>query len=1178
VQAFDPLHTPLEGTLLMEASAGTGKTHTIASLFVRLVLEKALEVDRILVVTFTEAASAELKERIYARLSDTLAAMEGRPCKESFSEEMGQRHGRDPKARLKILTAIRNFDRASIGTIHAFCYRMLRENRFESGLRFDAGLVTEAGVLRQNAADDVWRKEMACLDERVAALWVRNLTPERLAILAGRYGGPDTHLTPHGDMPDLLPLVGMLSLSEERVKEIWREDRKTLCTLLRTDTRLNRNILRSATLEKGFRELDAWSLGLRTALPDILGKLSPWEMQRATKKGASTPQSPLWEACGALQEARKTLDEASDLAHALFMKTRIQAVRLRETELKEEAGLLTFDDLLVRLRDAVLRDGQEGMCQRIRELFGAALIDEFQDTDPVQYAIFDRVFGESGLPLLLIGDPKQAIYAFRGADVFAYLEAARKSRNRYTLDRNWRSDPALIDAVNRIFSKNPKAFVLDAMEFIPVQAADKEREVFTDPENPEAFTFWLGESPDGEGLTVDGLRRRALGAVSDEMVRLLEGGLTHAVRMGERGLGPGDMAVLVRSNHEALLTRNFLSERGIPAVIHSDGNVFDSPEAEELFLLLSAMLQPWDGARLRRALATEMLGFTLKDIDLLNKDEVVFHGQVRFFLEARRLWRERGVLRMLTDLYERGGVLVRVAGLFQGERRVTNLLHLAELLHTAENQEKRGPEVLLRWFERQRDSSLPRRVEAPLRLESDGERVRILTVHRSKGLEFPIVFCPFLYTGSDILDPGVNPEKVLVFHDPERGQGLCVDFGGSGERSREEALARKEALAEQTRLLYVALTRARHRVYAVWGRIRRVRGRAAAWVLHGVEGALPDALELEKDMMDLAQPGVLGCRPLPEDRGMRWTAQAGDLQALMACAAPSLSQDAFRISSFSSLVAGRYMDTAADRDGISYMAQRETGRPEGGIAAFPAGTRAGTFMHHVFENLDFTGSPLHWQAVVEKSLGIYGYDGTWTPVICDMVDKVMRLSLGEGGFSLKEVAPGARIRELDFYFPLNMLDSRDISRWVREITQEACDFIPEQLERLQFSRTSGYLRGVMDLVVYHGGQYFLLDWKSNYLGESPGDYGPEMLKREMAAHLYTLQYHLYVLALDRYLSLRLEDYDYERDFGGVAYVFLRGVDPDAAPGCGLFFEKPPAERIRQMGRWMMAEGLMKTEE
>ncbi|TYT74712.1 exodeoxyribonuclease V subunit beta [Desulfobotulus mexicanus] len=1167
IPSFDPVNTPLEGTLLMEASAGTGKTHTIASLFVRLVIEHGLPVERILVVTFTEAASGELKERIYARLGDTLAALEERSFSEAFSGEMAKRHGNSPEARRRILAAIRNFDRAAIGTIHSFCYRMLRENRFESGLRFDAELLTDAGLLRQNAADDVWRRDVASLDRAKAEILIEKLTPESLMNLAARYGGADQLLLPEGDFRNIDEKILKL---ESRIKKIWTEEGDALRTLLSENKFLKRNKenFRLDILNNDLINLEQWISGHGFLPEKVIQKMTMTNIRQETKKDKPSPEHEFFNVC-------EEWILSTDLARALFIKNLVQAVRKREGELKEKAGLITFDDLLLNLRDAVLEDKDGGMCLRIRELFGAALIDEFQDTDPVQYAVFDTVFARGGLPLLLIGDPKQAIYAFRGADVFAYLDAAKKSRKRYTLDYNWRSDPELIEAVNLIFQKNPNAFVLEGMDFHPVQAAPKTRETLTDPADVSPFTFWLAHPENEKPLASGKLLPMALGAVSDEIVRLLSGGRKGDIRIGDKGVEPGDMAVLVRSNREALQTRNFLADRGIPAVIHADGNVLDSDEAKELLPVLTAILHPWNSGKVRRALATRIMGFSMKAIDDLNRDEPAFNRESAFFMECRNLWQEKGIFPMLSHLYEKGGVLVRSAGTGDGERQVTNLLHLAEILHSAEVDEKRGPEVLLRWLERQGNPAFPRRVEAPLRLESDGQRVRVITVHRSKGLEYPIVFCPFIHSATDVLGSKINPEKIMAFHDPELENRFCVDFGGKADKAREEDLTRKEAMAEQARLLYVALTRARHRVYAVWGSINiqvKKDVRACNWILHN-SLVVPDADQVKQNMEALSKKDVLSCLPLPEDQHLTLPHMDETSETHVCCTAPHLPLDPFRITSFSSLVAGKYMDNPADRDGTARLTKKSED-PGGDIFSFPAGARPGIFMHHLFENIDFTQEVFQLEPSVRKSLHLFGYDEVWIPALMEMLERVLSMPFGEEGFRLKEVGLKDQLRELDFYFPLNTLEPDAISKWVQKITMGACEHLPAQLENLYFSRSAGYLRGLIDLVFRHNGRYYLLDWKSNDLGADYEAYSPENLKREMAVHLYTLQYHLYTLALDRYLSIRLEDYDYERDFGGVAYVFLRGVNPEKAPGCGLFFEKPPEERIREMAGWMMAEGLL----
>lgn len=1167
---FDPVQSGLSGTILIEASAGTGKTHTIASLVVRLVLERDLPIEKILVVTFTEAAAAELKERVYARFSDMLAALEGRPCKEAFSLEMAGRCRNIPLARRKILAALRNFDRSLIGTIHAFCSRMLRENRFESGMRFDAELVRDAFFLFKRAAEDVWRMEVVPLEEERAGFLVReNFSPERLAKLAETCGKPGQKILPAGEeYPDALALKKAFEKKAALVRESWRENEKVLKNLLLESPALNRNILRSETLEKGFFLLEQWQAG--EVYPEILLKLIPGTLERATKKGEETPSHPFFDLCGLCVEAHEKFLGASRLAQAFFCRHLIEKTRERADFLKEKNGVFTYDDLLYAVRDAVWNEAETKMTERIRSLFSAALIDEFQDTDPVQYAIFDRIFASAGLPLFLIGDPKQAIYSFRGADVFTYLAAAKKSEKRYTLAFNWRSDPELIRAVNRIFSRNRKAFLLDGLDFHPVFPAEREREIFFDREDFSSVKIWMLESAsNGKPMGVESMRRRVILAVGDEIVRLVEGGRSGEVRIGERGLEPGDIAVLVRSNREARQMRESFSEHGIPAVIRTDGNVLETSEAKELTLVLQAILHVQDASLMRRALATELMAFTASEIRNLNHEEKVFSEIFSAFSTAKDLWRAKGIFPMLMNFYDQFEILPRVAAFSMGERRVTNLLHLAELLHQAEISENLDPGLLFRWFTRQCTEDFAGRVEAPLRLESDEKRVHIVTVHKAKGLEYPVVFCPFIADPIVPLDPGKNPERILFYHE-EPGMELVVDLGGKEDRTREEALHTREAKAEGVRLLYVAMTRARHKVYLVWGDIKNREKSAAYWLFHG---------NLEKEETESPQGqsvfpkegGEIAMAPLPMEEGRDLPPERDSGEKLERCRHKPLEPDVFRVTSFSSIVAGSAQDEARDMDGLAGGRRNREEGPEGGIFSFPAGSGPGTFMHAVFENIDFTRGRSHFLETGEKLLTAHGYDPEWAQVFSEMVTRVLDLPIGEERVSLRDIPLQDQLRELDFYLPLKSFDPAKLAGFVRSLTGELCNEIPPKLERIRFSRSEGFLRGIMDLVFRYRGKYYLVDWKSNHLGDSLGDYRPEKLAEEMARHLYILQYHLYVLALDRHLALRLADYDYERDFGGVAYIFLRGVNPEISPDCGLFQEKPPEERIRKLASLLLAE-------
>lgn len=1175
VQVLDPVSAPLSGTVLIEASAGTGKTYTIASLFVRLITETRLTVDRILVVTFTEAATAELRDRIRKRLAEAVLVLENRMEPDPVLAGIREKTEDRKEAIERLQSAIRSFDRAAIFTIHGFCHRMLRENSFESGLRFDTDLVEDPALLLQNAADDVWRTRFHAAPEQEAAyLLSGGFSPERLAALAGRHTAPGLCFLPEEASPLWEAAAEDLHKAASAAKTIWEADKAEIIPLLSDHPGLNRNKLRKTSLAAWFQELDAWCK-MATDLPfEKFDRFTPHYLAGATKKGFDTPEHRFFPACEQVLCAAEDLAGELAVARAVFRKEMIQAVLQRQEVLKEQSGSVSFDDLLIKLSDAVERDDTSGMTGRIRELFGAALMDEFQDTDPVQYRIFDRVFGQAHLPLFLIGDPKQAIYAFRGADVFAYLKAARKTDHRFTLGHNWRSDPGMIAAVNQVFSKNTHAFLIPEIPFLPVAPAPKEGEILHDPDLSAAFCVWQvrgdGEKPAGAIQT----RKAVTWVMADEIVRLVTGGREDRIRIGEKPVSQGDIAILVRTNQQAVEVKEALLCRGIASVIQSDGNVFDTEEAVSLQILMAAIARPGDEGRIRRALATRLMGYGAGDLDAANRDAALWHPILEAFRNAHETWMAFGVMRMLRAFYDDAGILTRMVRLSGGERRVTNLLHLAELLHGAETGGRGGIQSLLQWMEAQMDPASPRRLEAPMRLESDGDRVRIVTIHKSKGLEYPVVFCPFSFGGVDVLNPLKNPDGILSFHDPDNDMQLTVDLGGP-DREKAAELATTEALSEDVRLLYVALTRAKHRCYFAWGEIRNADTSATAWLLHGKDPSdLPGPFSMKEMVSDLAflsECNGICVSPLPEEKGRVLSGTTTSETERIRCKARLPRPASFRVTSFSGIVSSSRLEEAEvpeDRDSLPAAPVRTQEVTPEGIFSFPAGARAGTFLHEIFEHLDFTAPRDEIASLVTEKLTKNVFAETWEGVITDMVERVLAAPLGPDGIRLSSVALADRINEMEFYFPLQPVLPEDLSAMVREITEDACRVIPEQLDRMTFRPVSGYLHGFMDLMFRAEGRYYLVDWKSNLLGLKAEDYTRARMEEEMAHHLYTLQYYLYAIAMDRYLALRIPDYDYERDFGGVGYLFLRGVE--AGKDTGIFFERPDKDRIRRLSELLIA--------
>ena len=800
-------------------------------------------------------------------------------------------------------------------------------------------------------------------------------------------------------------------------------------------------------------------------------------------------------------------------------------------------------------------------------------------------------------PFFLIGDPKQAIYGFRGADVFAYLQAAGEAPRRYTLTENWRAQAGLVTATNCLYGRHARPFVHRDIPFHQVTPAlgQPSAPLTVDGRPDPALQVWFlgGGEEDGNGrpLGKGVARERIAGAVACEISRLLALGRAGRAKLGERPVREADFAVLVRTHREAGIMWNALENLRIPAVAHSTGSLFETHEALEMERILSAVTDPGRERAVRAALATDMLGTGAGQLAALETDQAAWEERLSRFRESHDTWRDRGFIRMFRSLLLHEQVLPRLAALPDGERRATNVLHLAEVLQEAAVRGRLGMLELLGWFARQRGSRPSEPEEHQLRLESDEERVRIVTVHKSKGLEYPVVFCPFLWGGSGFR----NSSEPLLFHDAPEGR-LTLDLGAERHGAHRE-LAEREQLAENTRLLYVAMTRAKSRCTLVWGHFREAETSALAYLLHcpgglgpaGGLGRLRERLEAlgEKEMLaelDRAvkqAAGSIGLVEEPAEAGLPLAPGRPGERALSFRPFSGRIDRHWRVSSFSALTTRLpHGEELPDRD--PEPPQGAAGglpapeEPLSGAFALPRGTRLGNCLHAVLERLDFIDrDSARRAALVSAGLREHGLDPIWQPAVCDMLGRVLAASLSPArpGLRLGGIPASDRLNELEFYFPLRTVTPAKLGRLFKGLLEEEpLKGFPQVLERLEFSPVRGFLKGFMDLVFFREEAFYLVDWKSNFLGGRAEDYARSSLARVMVRESYVLQYTLYTLALDQYLRLRVPGYDYERHFGGVFYVFLRGVDPDRGPGFGIFDARPSRRLIEKLRGGLMGVG------
>ncbi|MDO5056001.1 MAG: UvrD-helicase domain-containing protein [Lautropia sp.] len=1302
------LDFPLHGSQLIEASAGTGKTFTIAALYVRLVLGhgadnafgapqgRPLDPPEILVVTFTEAATLELRDRIRARLAEAARFFRAGEAEAARGDEFLQQlrdsypPGRWADAAGRLQLAAEWMDEAAVSTIHGWCSRMLREHAFDSGASFLQKQVEDDAALLTEAIRDYWRSFVQQLDAtqaQVFSQWWKGF--DTFAEEMAR----DQHRLRAVAGEALLPLAAVQQTQSavRTLKAGWQggvlDELEQHLQVLLEEKALNGVSIKAVSVTNRMAQLRAW-LADEAALLPVNDRGEHWLKRSSGKHDSGTDWVLKWAGAEAQANPKvwkkpdKARPELMEKAEALALALQERGsgaaekaavcrhaarwIAARHRQAREQRGELNFDDLLQQLDEALQGEGGPALARRIRQQFPAALIDEFQDTDPLQYRIFDSIYqvaaNDAQTALVLIGDPKQAIYAFRDADIYTYLKAREATRGRHhTLAMNYRSSQAMVGAVNTLFAAAEArasaggAFRFareghNPVPFVPVEARGRGREVWQDPAQPvgqtPALTIWMPSDDDADlDLSSGAYVRRFAAACAQEIARLLGAGHPAGHR-GEdpSGIGagsgdgqvmvakPADIAVLVNTGHQASQVRRALRRHGIPSVYLSDkASVFESGLADDVLRFLAACAEPERGQLLRAALGSALAGLSMAGLLQLQQDERAWEAQLARFQGYRQVWRRRGVLPMIRQVLQDFGVAERL--LAQGnERDLADVLHLSELLQQASGLLD-GEQALIRFLREQRERPEGDAASRKQRLESDEARVRVVTVHKSKGLEYPLVFLPFFCDARVVRDSA----QVLSWHDADGQPRHMIAAGASAEALAEAVKAAdEERLAEDLRKLYVALTRARH---ATWVGMDAVKGlgQSAAGHLLGVtdvgaaaaagsdgllsrasgskragkKGGQGDAdrkAEADEKVREArrqlwaalqervaqAPPGqmVLRTPPLP-DPGLHWQPQRRAVRWKTPPALPAERWPAWWIASYSALEvdgAGRMVGThassraqagpghdlnrqrlaesAREDDWREYLAdgppadEPQADAPAVGAAAsihdFPRGPRPGTFLHGLLEWAGRQGfaqlaaEPALLGTEIARRLHHQPQWQPWRHVLGHWLQRLLTQPL-HGLDTGLTAAPrlGTLVQyqvEMSFLLAVGQLDVAALDGWVCRHTLGGA-----VRPALQPGQLNGMLKGFIDLVFEHEGRYYVLDYKSNWLGADDAAYQQPGMQAAVLSHRYELQYLFYLLALHRLLRARLPDYDYDRHVGGALYLFLRGVD--AASG-GVFHARP----------------------
>lgn len=1164
----------LEGLHLVEAAAGTGKTYNITAFYVRLIIEKGLRVDQILVVTYTRSATRELRERIDERMRLTRDALKGKVSIEEcddFIQSIYYKYRGDELVIERLNRAIDDLDLAAIHTIHGFCRQTLQEQVFESGSLFDVEFITDETDLQAEVHDDLWLEFINWAEaEPVRAPAFRLLVdeikePDGLAGYTSKVKGK--------------PFVQLYEDQLREPDEICREyhelwqglrgawDPEGMQRLLSDKTLITqRSFNRSRTPKwiAGMQEM----LNLEHPPPDpsaVFDNFSKFTVDHIEKYRTNNalPEDlgdlyRFFELCQRMHE----LSKSGELKQVLLNLV-VSRFRQLYEHAKQQKKVRTYDDLLIALNEAL---NQQNLVQILQKNFPAALIDEFQDTDPVQFRIFDKIYmqkqGQSDLSLFLIGDPKQSIYSFRGADIFTYIEAKNKVTYHWTLDKNYRSACSLVGAINYLFSHKDKTpFLLDDIEFHPIDVhkGDDEMEI-TGGIQKEPMQFLL--RPEKESINKDQAVRRVAQDTASEIRRLLD--QPEQIRIEDAPIEAKDIAVLVGRHHEGAKIKEELAKRGIRSVDQSKASVYRSPEADYIMMLLYALRDPSNPSLIRALLGSRISGFTFSELQALRDREDQWLAILDYIRELNELFKRNGFLSLLRKFLSTPikqadqtpatplEVIMYYSG---GERTLTNLMHLGEELNDYARSGNRGLEDMIKWMIRKREDAAGE--EEELRLESDRELVKIITMHSAKGLQFPVVFCPYLWVGTD----PKNVQPPFVFQ--EQNQRI-VDFAGRHERA--STLVLQESVSEHLRLAYVALTRARYRCYVGWAPYEKQEFAPLTGLMLGSDymrqfiedpdsassGDLSTVIEklAESEFIGITEPQYIG----NESEEPEWEADhIGEAREWKR----GEVHPSWFITSYSGMKQGRQTEPEgpfAD-EGIWDEEQAVSAEPiseKKNIFIFPRGAKPGMFLHQVFEEITFSDSADDIKSEIRRLLEEYQFEPDWLPVIYSMTHRALTTPVlpENKQWHLSELNANQYLREMEFHFRITDAEFDEVEKIISG----------NSVSKPNGSGVYGFMKGYIDLIFEHEGMYYILDYKSDYLGDNTEDYRRDALEAHMRERGYHLQYHIYTVALIRYLKTRMPEFDYNKHFGGAIYLYLRGMQN----GNGIYFDRPDAGIIQKL--------------
>ncbi|QJC30142.1 exodeoxyribonuclease V subunit beta [Enterobacteriaceae endosymbiont of Plateumaris sericea] len=1168
IKEFNPFTDDLNQEYLIEASAGTGKTFTIIIIYLRFLLglykknetNIPLSVEEILVVTFTDVSTQDLCKRIKNSINILRIACIKGTSPYSIINKFLKKIKNLQEANLILLKAELNFHNATILTIHSFCQKILNLKNYEiNGFVNNKKLINNEIYLQNNASVNFWRKYLYPLPKNIAQIVLQYWkTPSELI----------NKLLPFllkNKLPKLKYHFNNISLIKQFYKNIkyikifkkeWiKYNNDIINVIIKSD--INKHIYNNRSIKFWIEYINQWVINNveDNFIPEQLKRFSQKVLISKTINKKNFPKHILFKKIDIF------LNKIISLKILIIIKA-IKYIKFLVKKNKEKNEQISFNDLLLILNKSLSNcDTNKNLAQDIRKLYPVALIDEFQDTDIQQYDIFKKIYiNQSNCTLILIGDPKQAIYSFRGADIFTYIKASLEIKNRYTLKNNWRSSKTMVNSVNKIFSNQTHPFFFKNIIFHPTSYVKQKLNynfIINNIIQP-GITFWFLPKETNLNLYKQKISYQCAYEICQWLILGQQKKIFFKKNKNHKNIiNISDIVVLVRNKYEANIIQKEFIKFNIPSIYLSNSNsVFETIEAKELVLLLQSILEPHQVKRLKNILASNLFNIDLSNFDY-KKEKYFLEKIINQFIKYRNLWNKYGILLMLENIFLKKNILFKTNIINNThKKKIQNILHIAELIEIEFIKIKDKKQIII-WLLKQITFPNNRSVDQQIRLENDSNQIRIITIHKAKGLQFPLVWIPFI--ASNFLDL-INNEGI-IYHDRKTLKTI-IDFKKDDDSIKH---ALEELLSENLRLLYVSLTRSIFHCSIGIGIIKNNKKKYQKYLPY--QSAIEFLINNKNNVCYNNFKNSLYSL-INQDIQIKILTKKKQIQYNPICSIKEEDKNKYfnelKINKYKTLLITSYSIIKNNLNINNNIYQYKFLNSKKKYIkktphTFPTGKEIGIILHNIFEKLDFTQKISY--SFIKKEFCNKEINPSWYILLIKWLTNILNHPLGMDNIILSKIENKNKKTELEFY--LTIKNKLCIIEFNKIICQY--DNISKKLPILN-NNIQGILKGFIDLVFLWNNKYYLIDYKSNWLGKDYAKYTKKYIEKNICLNRYDLQYQIYTLALHKYLSFRIKNYNYKEHFGSVLYLYIRGINNFKNNSNGIWEIKPSYKLIEKLDK------------